>query len=158
MKMTSVKPDLGTAISSTTLPDDLQRIHQLVHEPLKFADLPHRRHAFRPTRQAASAKRADEAAHAQQIAALELLNDGAAFSQYRAALSLDDKLNILGGKECGADARAYRPAAATARYNEAKLGEVLEHVARLSQRVLSSWLGAPSDPQKQATPAYVRAR
>ena len=65
---------------------------------------------------------------------------------------------MLGGKECGADVPAHRSAAAPARHNEAKLGEVLEYVARLSQRVLSSWLGAPSDPQKQAAPAYVRAR
>jgi hypothetical protein len=40
----------------------------------------------------------------QQIVALELLGEGAALDLDRAAMSVSDKLKILGGQDCGADA------------------------------------------------------
>src|SRR3954469_8143489 len=158
MNMKSVNSDEGRTISLEAVPSDLRWVHQLVHEPQEFTDLPRRRYGFWPDRQAVSAKRADDAAHVQQMAALDLLSDGVALGRYRATLSLEDKLNILGGERCSADAETRRPVVATARRNDATSGQALGHFARLSQQMLGSWFGAPGAPLKQAAPAYVRAR
>lgn len=142
MKMESVKPDDGTALLEVALPNDLQLIHQLVHEPVEFTDLPRRRYVFWPDRQSASAEHAVEAANAQQVAALQLLSEGAALRGYGTAISIQDKLKILSGQYC--DDVVFEPARAGRPH-----GQVLGHLARLSQQMLSSWLGAPAAPLKQ---------
>jgi hypothetical protein len=98
MKMESVRPDDGMVLRGEALWNDLQSVHQLVHQPVQFTELPRRRYTLWPSRQSASAKRAAEAAHAQQITALNLLSKGVAFGRYGATISLQDKLNILSGQ------------------------------------------------------------
>jgi hypothetical protein len=141
-KMESVKSDDGAALPGVALLNDLQRIHQLVHEPVEFTDLPRRRYAFWPDRQSASAEHAVEAADAQQVAALQLLSEGAAFRRYGTAISIQDKLKILGGQYC--DDVVCEPGRAGRPHDQ-----VLGHLARLAQQMLSSWLGAPAAPLKQ---------
>ena len=142
MKMESVKPDDGTALLEVVLPNDLQLIHQLVHEPVEFTDLPRRRYAFWTAQQSASAEHALEAASTEQVAALQLLSEGAAFRRYGTTLSIQDKLKILGGQYC--DDVVFEPGRAGKPHRQ-----VLAHLARLSQQMLSSWLGAPAAPLKQ---------
>jgi hypothetical protein len=143
MKMESVKPDVGAALPGVALLNDLQRIHQLVHEPVEFTDLPPRRRcAFWTAQQSASAEHALEAASTEQVAALQLLSEGAAFRRYGTTISIQDKLKILGGQYC--DDVVFEPGRAGRPH-----GQVLGHLARLSQQMLSSWLGAPAAPLKQ---------
>jgi hypothetical protein len=143
MKMESVKPDVGAALPGVALLNDLQRIHQLVHEPVEFTDLPpRRRYAFWTPQQSASAEHALEAASTEQVAALQLLSEGAAFRRYGTTISIQDKLKILGGQYC--DDVVFEPGRAGRPH-----GQVLGHLARLSQQMLSSWLGAPAAPLKQ---------
>jgi hypothetical protein len=73
-------------------------VHQLVHQPVEFTELPRRRFTLWPDRQSASTKRTAEQANAQQIAALKLLSEGVALRRYGATISLQDKLNLLSGQ------------------------------------------------------------
>jgi hypothetical protein len=98
MTMKSVKRDDDMALRGEALWNDLQWVHQLVHQPVEFAEVPRRRYVFWPDRQAASAKHAAKAADAQQIAALKLLSEGVAFGHYGATMQLQDKLRILSGQ------------------------------------------------------------
>jgi hypothetical protein len=98
MTLKSVKRDDDMALRGEALWKDLQWVHQLVHQPVQFTELPRRRYAFWPDRQSAFAKRAAAKADAQQVAALNLLSEGVAFGRYGATIPLQDKLNILSGQ------------------------------------------------------------
>jgi hypothetical protein len=98
MTTKSVKRDDDMARRGEALWKDLQWVHQLVHKPVGFTDMPRWRFAFWPSRQSASAKRAAEKAEAQQAAALDLLSEGIAFRRYGATMSLQDNLNLLNGQ------------------------------------------------------------
>jgi hypothetical protein len=98
MTTKSVKRDDEMALRGEALWNDLQSVHQLVHQPLEFTELPRRRFTFWPNRQSAAAKRTAEQAEAQQIAALKLLSEGVAFRRYGATMSLQDRLNLLNGE------------------------------------------------------------
>ena len=98
MTMKSVKRDDDMALRGEALWNGLQSVHQLVHQPVEFTELPRRRFSLWPDRQSASAKRTAEQAQAQQFAALNLLSEGVAFRRYGATISLQDRLNLLSGK------------------------------------------------------------
>jgi hypothetical protein len=159
MKMKLVKRDDGTALPGETPPNDLHWVHQLVHQAGEFAEAPRRRFPLWPDRQPALAKHAAEAAHVQQLIALNLLSEGVAFGRYGAAMSLQDKLKILSGQSCNVDAdvdmhpsmieRARRDGAISAPSRGRPYRQALAHFARLSQQTLNSWLGVPAAPLKQ---------
>ena len=97
MTMKSVKRDDDMALRGEAVWKDLQLVHQLVHQPVEFAEVPRRRYAFWADRPSASARQAAEKAQAQQIAALNLLSKGVAFGRYGATMPLQDKLDLLSG-------------------------------------------------------------
>jgi hypothetical protein len=98
MKMELVRPDDDMVLRGEAVWNDLQWVHQLVHQPAEFTEVPRRRYGFWPDRQAASAKHAAKKADAQQIAALKLLSEGVAFGRYGATMPLQDRLGILSGQ------------------------------------------------------------
>jgi hypothetical protein len=158
MKMESVKPDDDMVARGEALWNELQRVDELVHQPVQFTEVPRRRFAFWPDRQAASAKHAVEAVEAQQIAALNLLSEGVAFGRYGATMPLEDKLKILSGQYCDADADMHRATMGLARRDDAvsdqtsgrPYRQALRHLARRSHQVFGSWLGTSGAPLKQA--------
>jgi hypothetical protein len=155
MKMKSLRSGNGRVFP--VRPNDLQQVHQLIHQPREFAQLPRRRFALWPFRQAALAKRALKEAHDQQIVALNLLSEGVAFGLYGAGTPVQDKLKILGGRYANADAEMHRSTIELTPRDKAVCNppsarssrQLLRHWVRLSQQMLGSWLGLSGTRLKQ---------
>jgi hypothetical protein len=137
-------PHLKT-LPGNVRPDDLRWVHELVRpESGAFDDADRSNRLVVWLKRFFAGAKSSAVPHEKQIMALQLLSEGVAFKAYGAALTVSDKLKLLGGEDCDAamDFVSSAPKAKPQR-------RVSSHRRGLGEQMLGWWGGERVGSLKQ---------